>query len=375
MIGATMQKKEFIEKIFLKDNQGREYIVFCHSDKTWFLPCDNIEPALEMYQPSTIKGKILKSCIKLFHNNEMMLEKIFCQKQKLLINYDVLQYLKEIAQKDGIFLAVYMGDTTSAQNRKVTIQIYDNQKILCYAKVTEEPEVIENFEREITSLKYLEGKGIANIPKVLGEKQINGLHIFVQSTEKPLKQQVRLVFEKRQIDFIDRIVKNTKQDIGYESSQFYESVQYLKSIKEQFEAQVQTTINKAIEMVEAYAREGKIEFAFSHGDYTPWNVYYVGQELHAFDFEYCYKSMPAYIDVFHYLTQLSVMGLHNDVERTVGLYKENKKSLKEYISNPDLIYICYLLHIIAFYHGRTNGDLKAIEEKIQFWIELLGKLI
>lgn len=370
-----MQKKDFIEKIFLKDNHGRDFIVFCHSDKTWFLPCDNIEPALEMYQPSTIKGKIIKSCIKLFHNNEMLLEKIFCQKQKLLINYDVLQYLKKIAKKDDIFFAAYMGDTTSAQNRKMTIQIYDNQKILCYAKVTEEPEVIENFEREITSLKYLEERGIANIPIVLGEKQINGLQIFVQSTEKPLKQQVRLVFEKRQIEFIDRIVKNTKQDIEYESSQFYESVQYLKSIKEQFEVQAQTTISRAIEMVEAYARKGKIEFAFSHGDYTPWNVYYVGQELYAFDFEYCYKSMPAYVDVFHYLTQLSLMGLHNDVERTVGLYKENKKILKEYVSNPELIYICYLLHIVAFYHGRTNGDLKAIEDKIQFWIELLGKLI
>lgn len=370
-----MLKKELLNKLFAKSETGQEYIVFHHSDKTWVMPSENLEPALEMYQPSTMKGKVLKSCIKLFHTNEKVLYKLGCEKKKLSLNVDILSYLQKTINKKNIYIAAYMGDTTTKQNNKMTLQVYNDQRIFCYVKVSEEPEVLENFSREINSLKYLEEKGIINIPKVLGDEEIQGLRIFVQSTNKPLKQQVRLEFGKKQVEFIDNIVKKTKKDVRYEISQFYESVQYLKSVVPQFEDKEQSVIKTAIKQVEIYVAEKGLEFAFSHGDYTPWNVYYVGGELFAFDFEYCYQTMPCYMDVFHYFTQFSIMGQHNDAEKTFLLYQENKKTLKEYISSPDIVYVCYLLHIVAFYHNRTNGRKELLQEQMEFWIRLLGYLI
>lgn len=366
-----MLKKELLNKLFTKSETGQEYIVFHHSDKTWIMPVENLEPALEMYQPSTVRGKVLKSCIKLFHVSERMLNKAGCQKRNLCFNQEILLYLQELVHEKNICIAAYMGDTTTRQNNKITLQIYNDHKILCYAKLSEEAEVLDNFFREITSLKYLETKGITNIPKVLGEREIHGLRIFVQSTNKPLKQQVRLSFGRKQVEFIDNIVKKTKKDMTYETSQFYEDVHYLKSVAAQLGDKEQSVIKTAIGQVEAYVAEKGLEFAFSHGDYTPWNVYYAGQELYAFDFEYCYQSMPCYMDVFHYLTQLSVMGLHYDVGKIIGFYEENKKLLEEYIPNPDIIYTCYLLHIIAFYHKRTNGKKELIQEQLETWRGML----
>lgn len=370
-----MLKKELLNKLFKESETDKEYIVFHHSDKTWIMPSGNLEPALEMYQPSTMKGKVLKSCIKLFYTNEKILHKLGCEKKKLSFNVDILSYLQKIINEKNVYIAAYMGDTTTKQNNKVTLQVYNTQRVFCYAKVSEELEVLENFSREIDSLKYLEEKGVTNVPKVLGDKEIQGLRIFVQSTDKPLKQQVRLEFGKNQIEFIENIVKKTKTDVKYETSQFYESIQYLKSVVAEFEKQEQTVIEAAIRQVETYAEEKGLEFAFSHGDYTPWNVYYVDGELFAFDFEYCYQTMPCHMDIFHYFTQFSIMGQHNDVEKTILLYQERKEMLKEYVENPDVVYVCYLLHIIAFYHNRTEEITEQVKQQMKIWIGLLEHFI
>ena len=370
-----MQKKELLNKLFVEDKTGKEYIVFCHSDKTWIMPDESLEPALEMYQPSTMKGKILKSCIKLFHTNEQILHKLGCDKKKLSFDVDILSYLQKTINQKNIYIAAYMGDTTTRQNNKATLQVYNDQTIFCYVKVSEEPEVLENFSREINSLKYLDERGIENIPRVLGDEKIQGLRIFVQSTNKPLKQQVQLEFGRKQIGFIDNIVKKTQMNVTYGTSEFYTSVQYLKEHIQQFADREKSLIHTAIKQIERYEEEKGIQFAFSHGDYTPWNVYYVDGELFAFDFEYCYQTMPCYMDVFHYLTQFSLMGQHNDTEKTILLYQESKKQLEEYISSPDIVYVCYLLHIIAFYHNRTNGRKELLQEQMKFWMRLLEYLI
>lgn len=370
-----MLKKELFNKLFKKNEAGKEYIIFQHSDKTWVLPNDSLETALEMYQPSTMRGKVLKSCVKLFHNTESILKKFGAKKERLCMKPEILLYLLELTGERDFFVAAYMGDTTTKQNNKMTLQVYNDKKILCYAKVSEELEVLENFSREIDSLKYLEEKGVTNIPKVLGDKEIQGLRIFVQSTDKPLKQQVRLEFGKNQIEFIENIVKKTKTDVKYETSQFYESIQYLKSVVAEFEKQEQTVIEAAIRQVETYAEEKGLEFAFSHGDYTPWNVYYVDGELFAFDFEYCYQTMLCHMDIFHYFTQFSIMGQHNDVEKTILLYQERKEMLKEYVENPDVVYVCYLLHIIAFYHNRTEEITEQVKQQMKIWIGLLEHFI
>lgn len=355
----------------MEDKTGEEYIVLCHSDKTWVMPVENLEPALEMYQPSTIKGKILKSCVKLFRNYDVVLKKIGVQKKSLLLKSDVLTYLQKVTDERDIYVAAYMGDTTTRQNNKATFQIYNDQRILCYVKVSEEPEVLGNFSREINSLAYLSERGIENIPKVLGENQLEGLRFFVQSTSKPLKQQVRLEFGRTQIEFIDCIVKKTRLDVTYKESEFYTSVEYLKEQIRQFDDKERLIIDAAIKQIEMYEKEKGIVFSFCHGDYTPWNVYYTRGEINGFDFEYCYKAMPAYIDVFHYLTQFSIMGQHNNVAKTIDLYKNYKKMLEEYITNPDIIYVCYLVHIISFYYNRTNGKLELMEEQMKMWIGLL----
>ena len=347
------------------------YIIFTHSDKIWVMPQKSLNVAFDMYQPSTVKGRILKGLIKICRNNEKVLLKLGCKKADLSYSKALKSYLEGITGKSDLKVAAYMGDCSSRQNNKVTLQVYDDE-ILCYVKITEDEEVEMAFNNEISSLKYLQERGIENVPKVLGDDEINGLKVFTQSTNKLLGDRVKLQFKRMHIDFIKDIVDNTVQKCVYEETDFYKSVQYLKENSVDLGNNAQSVINKALSTLEEELTGKESEYTFSHGDYTPWNVYFANRKIYSFDFEYCSQTMPPYIDVFHYLTQLSILGMHNEVGKTVHLYKKYRKILEEYIKDPDFIYMCYLVHIIGFYHHRTKDRIELIQDKIELWVGILN---
>ena len=91
-----MFNKQLLNKIFLKDEYADDYIIFNHSDKTWVMPVANLEPALDMYQPSSFKGKVLKAIIKSFYKNQMIIKKFGCQIEKLKISDVVAENVDEL---------------------------------------------------------------------------------------------------------------------------------------------------------------------------------------------------------------------------------------------------------------------------------------
>jgi hypothetical protein len=369
-----LNTKSLLNDIFISTCRGIGYTIFDHDDKTWIMPDDSLRLALDMYQPSTFKGKVLKKMV--FYCNKLTFfsEKLGIEHTNLMVNDDVLKYIYKCVGKENIYIAGYMGDTSSKQNNKATLQIYDEHNLLCYAKITKESEVAENFKHEILSLKFLEEKGIKNVPQILGEEIIDGMHIFIQSTRKPLHEKVKLQFGKKQINFVKEIVDKTKTKLKYENTDFYKAIQYLKTKTNDFSTSDKTVLESTISTMEKELTKKPLEYSFFHGDYTPWNVYYCDGVLNAFDFEYCSFSMPCYMDVFHYLSQLYLLGCGNDVEKTLRRYNQNKDLLLKYMENPDFIYLCYLLFIVSFYKKRTDETKTNISNKYEKWIALMEYL-
>lgn len=368
------ENKSLLRQIFLKTDSGDKYIVFEHDDKTWLLPMAKLKPALEMYQPSTRKGRILKKLVRYCNGVSFVASKIGVNQTTVSVNENIKEYISSAIGTNDFYIAGYMGDTSSKQNDKVTLQIYNDKELVCYAKITKNPEVSDTFKHEIEALRFLEDKGIKNVPKVLGEDCIDGMNIFLQTTEKPLYQKVRLDFEKEQIEFICKMVDASNKKLDYKETDFYNSVQYLKANLDDFNAEEKVILKNSIEKIEEVLSKKTSEYSFSHGDYTPWNVYYKDGILHAFDFEYCSYTMPSFIDVFHYLTQMSLLGFNEEVGKTIHIYKKNRKLLEQYICNPDFTYLCYLLSIVSFYKKRTEYDAESVNEKYSKWIGIMDYL-
>ena len=102
---------------------------------------------------------------------------------------------------------------------------------------------------------------------------------------------------------------------------------------------------------------------------------YVGDEIRLFDLEYCSETMPAYVDVFHYLTQMTLLGKRYTAQCAMREYEHKLEMISEYVDDPRTTFICYLVWVISFYIKRAEGNIDRIREALYVWVEMLEYLI
>ena len=363
-----MERRKLLEKLY-SGSGNSQHITFTHADKVWVMPECAVEGAMEMYQPSTYGGKRLKKCVVKKHKIPFYVRGSKVEKTNLELNKEVMEQLEELLGINDFFVATYMGDTSTSQNDKAVLQIYSNSKIYAYVKVTTNEDNAMRFERESKAINQLRDVGIDYIPKVIGLDVNSEVKMFAQLNEKPMGQEVRLEFNEQILKIIKNLTEKTKKNIGYKESDFSKCVGELKENLEVFNKEQQSIIMDAIKMVET----SDMTFAFSHGDYTPWNIYYVKDKIRLFDLEYCNDSMPAYVDVFHYLSQMILLGKRYTAQCVMREYEHQLELISEYVDNPKTTFVCYLIWVISFYLKRSELD--AVKNKLDVWVEMIEYLI
>lgn len=365
-----MLKRELLKKLYI-ENEDSMQVVFNHSDKIWVMPRDAVKGAMEMYQPSSRAGKCLKKHVIKKQKTPFYARGTKTTELNLDINPNIKRQLKDLLEISDFYVATYMGDASTLQNDKAVLQIYGDNEIYAYVKVTTNVENAKRFEKEANALKNLRDLGIEYVPRVIGLDLDSEVKIFAQSSDKPMGQEVRLEFNEQILNTVKDIVSKTKKNINYKDSDFCESVEFLKTQIDVFDKEQQSIVKKGIEMVE----DADLTFAFSHGDYTPWNIYYVKDEIRLFDLEYCSDSMPTYVDVFHYLSQTALLGKRFTAQCVMREYEHKLEMISEYVDDPRTTFICYLIWVISFYIKRSEGNIDRIREALDVWVEMLEYLI
>ena len=366
-----MLGRELLKKIY-NENSSSENLVFSHADKIWVMPSDAVKGAMDMYQPTSRAGKILKNKIIKKHKTPFFAREAKIEKANIGLNSEVKKQLEELLGISDFYAATYMGDTSTSQNDKAVLQIYAEDEIYAYVKVTTNKDNAKRFEKEAETLNTLKELGLENVPRVIGLDLDSEIKMFAQSTKKPMGQEVELVFDSKIMDTVKEIADKTKHNIDYKESDLYERVNFLKENLKSFDEEQQTIIEEAIKKIEEANIE---EYSFYHGDFTPWNIYHNDEEIQIFDFEYCCKSMPSYMDVFHYITQMSLLGKRNTAQCAMMEYEKYFKMIEEYVPNPDILFTCYITWVISFYLERSYDNLDRIEDLLNTRVELLEYLV
>lgn len=365
-------KRELLKKVY-REGEGNQKncLVFEHDNKIWVMPKAAVGGAMEMYQPPGSKGKYIKN--RIIKNNKLpfFVKGATLKEESLVLKPEIKEKIEHDLGIYDYYVAAYMGDDSIEQNHKVALQIYSKDEIYAFMKITEDEQVAKLFKNEIEGIEFLREKGIDNIPRILSSDFDSDLKSFIQLTSKPMYQDIRLDFSEQTVQTIEEIVSKTKKQIPYNQSDFSAYVDYLKEHMDVFDKEQTGLISQAINMVE----EADInEFAFVHGDYTPWNVYYVKGEMQLFDLEYCSKSMPLYMDVFHFLSQSMLLGKRPTAQCVMREYERNLKMLGVYMEEPKLTFICYVLWFLSFYTKRFDES-KNVKEVLAVWVEMLDYLI
>lgn len=335
--------------------------------KTWLLPARGMRVGLELYQPSGIKGKMLKNLFPLLYHLPPVCRAIHAEKVRATLDPLLLDKAAAAFGVTPAKLHYSIFGGTPSVHRKITIQFFDTSgHILGYGKVTRSQKVGALFEHEHRLLDALDAQGVGNIPKCLycGDMG-SGMKFFVQSTIKERGAKSPARYTPKHEAFLRSLTERTLRSLPFEDTDYARTLSELESVAGRLPEDCRPTVMEALESVLASSRGRIVEGAACHSDFTPWNMFESGDGLYVFDWEYGRMTYPPMLDRYHFIVQQAWHVEHLDAGAIMERLREQK-----WFDAADLRK--YLLDIISRRTAREPGALPAeLTRDIRLWTALL----
>ena len=351
---------------------GEKFYRFGNADgKFWIMPARGMRTAMNLYQPSGSKGKMMKRLFPLLHRLTQVQRVIHAQVLHCQLKRELHEFLCKLFKVDDLEFSIFEG--TPSVHQKITMQLSSGRRILGYCKLSDNEDVKLLFAKESTTLDWLAAKGVENIPGSLFCGTMDCcVHIFVQSTVKSDSSHVVHEWSKLHEEFIALLHERTKQRITFEESDYYKTLQALEEHLDWLPGYIDGKhIRQAIETVRNNYKGQEVEFSAYHGDFTPWNMFVERGRLFVFDFEYAAKSYPPGLDRYHFLTQTAIFEKKWSA-KDVAMYMN--AGYGEWIDKKS--YIMYLLDVVSRFTSREGGKVEGnAAAPFALWGELLEYLM
>ncbi len=356
-----------LEKI-LDFSYGEKFYRFGNADgKYWIMPARGMHTAMNLYQPSGTKGRMVKSLLPYLHVLPPVHKIIHAQTLHCRLNKELEKLLCDLFGTEELEFSIFEG--TPSVHKKVTMQLSNGKKILGYCKLSESDNIKELFDKESKMLSWLEEREINGIPRILYCGTLsNGMHVFVQSTAKTASSAVIHEWNKLHEDFLSQLHEKSKQLIQFEESDLYKSIIALEKHFDWLPDNIdEGIILKAISDIKKRYCGCEVEFSAYHGDFTPWNMFVEKKELFVFDFEYAGMSYPAGLDRYHFFTQTAIFERNWGADDIIAFIENgNCKWIDK------LLYKIYLLDMVSRFTMRENGK---VNDEAAKPFELWGKIL
>lgn len=341
----------------------------------WFIPFKHHKLFLSLFQPSSIKGKIVKGTLGIIKHFPHILNLAHAKIVPLTFSSQFCGVIDDIFQQTGCKYAIFCG--SPGKHQKITLMVVNNGMALGYCKLSDKGYIKKLFEKESNNLVYLHDKSVDNVPFSLycGKLEFSDIYAFVQTTKRNGKIKIANRSSPALLEFIQDFNAKTALCIPFEDSDYAKSLERLRvnlaflnnrELGESFKRGIDTIYNH---------RHRFNDFCAYHGDLTAWNSFIANGKLFAFDLEYFSKSYPRLCDYFHFFTQDL---LYNENANAEKIYKQYQivKSKFLGIENIDLLYLSYLLAVVDFYLNRDKAILNdRLHSCFCIWAELVNKLL
>lgn len=351
---------------------NRKYLKITNKDgKVWLMPKQHMKTGLELYQPSSKKGMLLKKWLPWLYWLKPLMGKLGMSDIEYVMDPQIHHIIEKEFNQDAVEYSVFEG--TPCVHQKTTIQIFKGENILGYCKVTKNPELYGIFQHEQKFLGWLKEQGVDQIPECpyCGQTE-DGCFVFLQTTTKTLNSLVEHELGIKQLEFLSMLKVKTGMEMLYHESDQYKTICSLKEHVGLLADTQRDRMNQSIEIIDSYYGTKKHLFCAYHADFTPWNMFEDAGMLFVFDFEYGRYSYMPYLDMFHFLTQTAIFERELSSEQIYEEMLGRETKLKEFFVNPWMAYLIYLVDVIARFvvrdgHSRTSD----VDKLINTWFELM----
>lgn len=368
------ETREILERMIDITGSGTEYLELSGSDhKTWLIPRKHLRQGLKIYQPCSIKGRLVKRLIPFCAGMSPLLARLHIERSQFQIKVHIEEILRDVlgGYDENFIYSIYIGDSCFVENRKAIIQISLKKQILAYAKITQEAETAKLFRREVDHLTWLRHKGIQSVPRILWAGEMEKQYCFIQSTEKNGRERNIKCLTPNHWKFLQEMDEKTSVEMDFMATEYAEELRDFYLFLKKGTWKSKELLCDCICFIESYYFGKKIHTSFFHGDFTPWNICCKRNHLFVFDFEYSRRCFPAWLDPFHFITQVGIMTERLSEEEIYQKFNRQEKIFQNYMENPRLNYMCYLVYEIWFYYKRWRSDLFEDEHSCKIWIRML----
>ena len=185
--------------------------------KYWIMPALGMRTAMNLYQPSGSKGKLVKSLLPCQHFFTPVRKVIHAEKLHCRLNGDLRELLCKVFDTRNIEFSIFEG--TPSIHQKITIQLSMGKHILGYCKASESNDIKELFDKEHEILAWMKERGVTDIPQALFCGTLgNGVHLFVQSTAKTTSSTIIHKWDGLHKEFLAQLHGRAKQKMSVNSS-------------------------------------------------------------------------------------------------------------------------------------------------------------
>ena len=145
---------------------GNKFYRFGNSDgKYWIVPERGMRTALNLYQPSGTKGKLVKKLLPCLHRFAPVRRTIKAKRMNCRLNGELHSRLCKLFNVQDIEFAIFEG--TPSVHQKITMQLSQGNRILGYCKLGTNNDIKELFEKENDTLDRLCKSDVIGVPKAL----------------------------------------------------------------------------------------------------------------------------------------------------------------------------------------------------------------
>lgn len=354
----------------ISTKRGEPFIRFGNSDgKSWIVPIKNMSTALNLYQPSSTKGKLVKRMLPWLHHLQPLRRAIKAETFNCALQPELQELFCRIFNKEHLEFSIFEG--TPCVHRKATIQLSSGNEIIGYCKASDNSDILTLFEKESKLLAELHKQGVESIPQPLFCGTLRGgTHVFVQSTEKTTHSSVPHKWGALQERFLAHLQEKTKQTILFEESDYYKTLTALQEHLAWLPADAdRVVVASAIAGVVSRNSGKMVEYSAYHGDFTPWNMFVEKKKLFVFDFEYGALTYPHGLDKYHFELQSLIFEKRMNAKEIVAFYTHRDQQEKEKLT-------LYLLDIISRFTVREGGEAKGEElRSLNIWCSVLKNIM
>lgn len=350
----------------IRPGSSRAYAITNADGKCWLLPASGLRTALELYQPSGLKGKTLKCLFPLLHRVPQVRRAARATTVNISLRPDIAEAAEKAFGQEITGFSIFGG--TPSVHQKITLQLVSGTRILGYCKLTDSPDIATLFHHEQTLLQTLHESGIEDVPHCLKCGTLaDGTHIFIQSTAKTRHSYSPARFMPVHEQFLQDMARRTKRTLQFEKSDLGHSLAWLRNNIGNVPALYRRTISNSLDRSLAALSGKEVTYSAFHADFTPWNMFIEKGSLFVFDWEYGRMSYPPMLDRYHFHVQQSLHVAHLHPSRIMEAMKR-----QAWFSHDD--FSLYLLDMISRYLYRENGQSLSgsLMSMLASWTELLG---